>query len=86
MSKITNNEELVIDLMNFSPYGALSQVFVMEAIQRYANEVIEQEEKILKDKAKEESEGKISFVDMGSWLGVAKNIKERTDKFYNQFK
>lgn len=37
MYKITTNEEMVADLMRFSPYGALGQIFIIEAIRFYSN-------------------------------------------------
>ena len=70
---INSNEDLVIDLMNYSPYGALCQAFVMEAIQRYARAVAD-----------------APPVDMGglvsgeAWKGVATDIRDRCNKFYNR--
>ena len=36
--KSETNEELIVRLMNYSPAGGLAQVFIIEAIRRYANE------------------------------------------------
>lgn len=38
-----NNGEFVRDLMNFSRYGALAQVFIIEAIRAYSEGVMQQE-------------------------------------------
>jgi hypothetical protein len=62
------NEELVNNMMNYSQYGALSQAFVMQAIEHLADAVIKQEEALLKTE---------SFVHMPSWIGVAKEIKQK---------
>lgn len=72
--RINSNEELVIDLMNFSPYGALCQAFVMEAIQRYAKAVAAADA-IDSD-----------LVSGAAWKGIAVDIKARCDKFYNRHK
>jgi hypothetical protein len=34
------NEELIVDLMNFSHYGALMQAFMIEGLRRYAKQCI----------------------------------------------
>jgi hypothetical protein len=71
--------------MTFSKYGALSQAFVMQAIEHLADLVIEQEQDLLEDDEKKRSEGKISFISVPAWIGVAKEIKEQfvenRDKF-----
>lgn len=35
--KIRTNEDLVVDLMNYSPHGSMGQAFVIEAIRKYAD-------------------------------------------------
>lgn len=40
MAKRRTNEELVSDLMNFGPAGALQQAFVLTAIEKYAQQCI----------------------------------------------
>lgn len=82
--KIKNNEELVVDMMNFSPYGGLSQIFIMEAIRRYTEEVIEAEEELLEQERRDEEEGKVSIVSTEGWIGVAKDLKKRMDDFYDK--
>lgn len=63
------NEQKVLDIMNFSKYGALSQAFVMQAISQLADAVIANEEQLVKQEN--------SFIHMPSWVGVAKEIKEK---------
>lgn len=41
MARKENNVQFVKRLMEFSPQGALSQVFIIAAIERYAQEVSE---------------------------------------------
>ena len=80
MSKISTNEELIIDLINFSPYGALSQVFIIDAIRKLCNHVIENEQKLL---IEDQQNNKTSFISIPAWIGTAKDIKARMDDFYN---
>lgn len=42
MTKIETNVDFVTRLMEFSPYGALTQAFIIEAIGRYADQCAEQ--------------------------------------------
>lgn len=71
------NEEKVVKIMNFSKYGALSQIFVMQALEHFCDLVIEQESELIKEQEKCETEGKISMINLKSWVGVAKEIKEK---------
>lgn len=70
--KLETNEDLVLDLMNYSPRGALGQVFVMEAIRAYAANVANLPP----------VEG--SMIDGTSWKEVAEDVLKRLDAFYNR--
>jgi hypothetical protein len=74
MSKITTNEDLIKDLMNYSPYGALCQAFIMQALRDYAQHVIDNSEELLKNDN--------SMVSNKAWVGTAKDIADRMDKFF----
>ena len=39
MSERKTNTELIVELMEYSPTGALAQVFILEAVRRYAKKV-----------------------------------------------
>jgi hypothetical protein len=82
MAHINNNEELIIDLMNFSPYGALCQAFIMQGLQEYCKQVIEDKEELLEDEKKLETEGKRPIVSTQAWIGIAEDITKRMDAFY----
>lgn len=71
------NEEKILKVMNFSKYGALSQIFVMQALGHFCDLVIEQEPNLIKEQEENEKEGKISMINFKSWVGVAKEIKEK---------
>lgn len=72
--KRKTNVQIVKDIMENSRYGALAQVFVMDALHKFSDAVAESE---LKDYPPG------SFVAPEAWIGVAKEIKnklERTDE------
>ena len=73
-NKRLNNIEFVTELMNFSNYGALAQVFVIEAISKYASVCAEQR---ITDNG---------FLNPDTWQGVAKEIKEKINKQYGEEK
>lgn len=75
MRKVKTNEELVIDLMNYSPFGGLCQGFIMEAIQDYASRVIAAPNIADND-----------FISGATWKGLAVDVKERCDAFYGRNK
>lgn len=70
MPKITNTQ-LIEKFMEYSDYGALSQVFVMEALDRYAKEVRETDET-------EWPENHI--INFHAWQGCAAEFQELKEK------
>lgn len=66
------NVEFVTELMEFSKYGALSQVFVIEAL-RYYSELISKT--VPKDNP-------LSLIDPKAWHGVAMEIHEKLVQKY----
>lgn len=74
VSKPTNNTELVRNLMEFSPHGALSQVFIIEAIRRYADTCAKLAPQDMDN----------PMISGAAWKGVAVDIKTRMDAFYNR--
>jgi hypothetical protein len=69
------NEDLVRDLLNYSPYGALGQAFVMEAIQAYAKGMLA---------APRADETDNEFISQATWRGIAADVKARCDAFYRR--
>lgn len=78
--KIKTNEDLVVDLMNYSPYGALCQSFIITAIRSFSDKVISQKKELLEM----EKNGEVQLVSMKAWVGIAEDIKKRMDEFYNR--
>lgn len=70
------NIEFVTSLMEFSNYGALSQFFVLDALRKFSQRVI--------DATPEELDAmKDGFITGQAWLGVAKEIDAKLDAYYN---
>lgn len=65
--KKLNNEEFLANLMLFSPYGALCQVFLIEAIRYYAERVA----------ATDPTPNDKAAIDPVVWQGIAKDVSEK---------
>ena len=63
-----NNQEFLIDMMTFSRFGAMTEVFVMEAVRLHALAVAAQDP----DKADQNS-----MVSPHLWVNVARDIAAR---------
>lgn len=74
---LKTNEDLVVDLMNYSPYGALGQAFIIQAIEAYANRIIKDKEELLANDGN-------SIISNNAWIGIAEDVKRRMDEFYNR--
>ena len=72
MPRRKSNEEFVTDLMNYSRFGGLVQVFVIEAIRSYA------EAMATADPAKFDSD----LLNGKAWIGVAQEVKAKLDAQY----
>jgi hypothetical protein len=79
------NEDFMHDIMNFSPFGALCQGFIIQAIEYYCDEVISQKDDLLAQDAKEVSEGKIRIISTPAWIGIAEDIKSRIVEKYHAY-
>ena len=73
--KLETNEDLVKDLMTFSPRGALCQAFVITAIQSYARQCVEA------GAAKFDS----GFMNGQAWIDIAVDVDKLLDDFYEDF-
>jgi hypothetical protein len=66
------NEQIVRDLMRFSRFGALSQVFVIDAIRKHADRVARATPDQIGD----------GLISAEAWIGVAQEIKAIMDQAY----
>jgi hypothetical protein len=76
-SAVKTNEEFVLELMNYSPFGTLSQVFIIEAI-RFYSEAVEREG----TEASDEDSTKVIFP--AAWHGIAVDISRRLKANYEE--
>lgn len=84
MKKQLTNEDLIKNLMNYSPYGGLCQSFIMQGLREYAQYVIDNSEEILKNEEELATQGKMPLVSQKTWVGIAEDIAERIDMFYDE--
>ena len=66
-TKRKTNEQIVMGIMRYSRHGALSQLFVMDALYKFSKLVAE---------SKPKDYGKNPFVHPEAWIGVAKEIRD----------
>ncbi len=65
MARRKTNVQALTDMMEVSNYGALAQVFILEAISRYADDVAEADPSAMSN----------PMISGRAWVGVAKEIK-----------
>ena len=71
------NQEFVEELMTISPYGVLSELFILEAVRKYSEQVAAADPKIF-----ESALG--HFIHGPAWQGVAKDILTKIEAHLNQ--
>lgn len=71
-TKAQSNVEFVTDIMEFSNYGALSQMFVIEALRNWSERVA----------AADPTKMETGFISGAAWVGVAKEIKAKLEEKY----
>lgn len=73
--KRLTNEQMVAKMMKFSPYGALAQLFVVDALSKQADAVA-----ALTDEQVAAMDKENPFVSMETWRGVARDVKRQLDE------
>ena len=73
----TTNIEMLEQIMTFSRYGALVQIFVMFAVEIYCDDVLSQTPEEINEKLK-------GAVPVDRWKGVAAEIKQKLDGYRNR--
>ena len=69
--KLECNEDLVVDLLNYSKFGPMGQVFIMEAIRHYAGQVAS-------------GEDVNAPCPPGLWKEIGADVKARCEVFYSR--
>ncbi|WP_339800738.1 hypothetical protein [Saezia sanguinis] len=70
------NVEFVTDLMEYSKYGAMAQLFVIEALHHYSNSVA--------NASHEQFEEWNGLISPQVWQGVAREIAEKIENRHKQ--
>jgi hypothetical protein len=86
MRKQLTNEDLMVNLLNFSPYGGLCQSFIMQGLETFCDHVIANKEEMIKNEEQMMIDGQIPYVSMKGWVGTAEDIKARIRMFYDEGK
>jgi len=71
--KKMTNDEFIHYLMNFSPFGALAQIFVIESIRYYSEQVLS---------AGEPADDGDGFVSKITWYKLSKDVQQRLGEKY----
>ena len=69
-TKAVSNVEFVVEMMEHSAHGALVQAFVLEAIDRYAKQVMSNQDKL-------RVQMKNHLVHPEAWIGCAKEVNAK---------
>jgi len=86
MSKQLTNEDLMKNSMNYSPYGALCQAFIMQGLESFCDEVIANKKQMIDEEEEMMLQNRIPIVSVKGWVGIAEDIKQRIRFFYDQGK
>ncbi len=76
MPRSKTNIDIVTEIMSVSKFGALSQMFVIDALTKHAETVAKADPKTFDN----------SLVNGKAWVGVAAEIRDRLDAFYSRRK
>ncbi|RUS67740.1 hypothetical protein CUZ56_00217 [Saezia sanguinis] len=76
MKKRMTNIEFVTDLMQYSKYGVMAQLFVIEALHCYSDTVANAAPEQLKELGE--------FINPQAWQGVAREIAEKIENRHKQ--
>lgn len=69
------NQQIVREAMAFSRYGALAEVFVMNAVMEAAERIA---------KMDPENAPRSAMINPKAWIGVAQEIKDKFDRHYGR--
>lgn len=81
MSKFKSNTEIITDIMEFSAAGPMSQMFIIEAIRKYGEQIIDDQDKI-NDLTSTSYIGPNGFIDGEAWVHTAKTVLNEISEGY----
>jgi hypothetical protein len=79
------NEEFVKYCLNFSQYGALCQLVVIEALCAGTEKILSTKQDALDEYQQSKDAGQIPFVHMPSFIGAAEELHERLALKYSDY-
>lgn len=79
MPKPKTNIDFMCDLMDFSRFGALAQMFVIDALSKWSAKVAETPIEELRAAFKN-----TPLINAEAWQGVAREIKDKLDGYFAQ--
>ena len=79
--KRETNEQIIKRLMNFGPFGAMQQMFIIDAITKAAANFQKMTPEEMAELGKKYQN---SLVDMESWAKCGKYLGDELDKHYKQ--
>lgn len=83
LKKMTN-EEFLSHCMNYSKYGALCQMVMMEVIERGVTDLLKDKEEHLAKAIEDEKNGRHGLVHIPSFIGAAEELHSRLRmKYYD---
>lgn len=77
------NVEFVQHIMNFSKHGALSQMVVLDCLQRGLEHYISHKDEILEAEKARREKGQYSLVNMEAWVSCCEDNLQRIQQKYN---
>lgn len=80
--KSMTSEEFLSYCMNYSKYGVICQLVMMEVIERGLRDILIDKKTHLKRAKDDEEKGIFHLVDVPSFIGAAEELRERFDLKY----
>lgn len=77
------NTEFIQHIMEFSKHGALSQMVIIDCVQRGLKEYIDNKQAILEAEKAREEKGQYGLVNMEAWVSCCEDNLERIQEKYN---
>ncbi len=74
--KIKTNQQLIKHLMDFSAFGAMGEMFIVDAIRKHAKAVAA-------TTPDHPAYKECGMIHIPSWIGTAKDIHEKCEEFYS---
>lgn len=70
-----SNVEIITEFMEFCPTGAMGQMFIIDALTKYSNHVLQNERQALEEMAG-------GFIPGEVWVATARSLKRHLDDAY----